>query len=800
MIGMDFGTTNSGISVYDGKQLQFIPIDRADNSSSIARTALYLTNDRQVYIGRHAIDTYFAQNLNRPVKMGRVWVGEITLTFAELPSFVRDVYVDKDLYAPGRLFLSFKMALPLSNYVGTVVGSHFYFVEDIVALYLYIARQRAESHLKRDINRIVLGRPVRYSFNPDEDKLARERMLKAAFRAGFDEVAFQYEPIAAAYHYEQTLERPQNVLIFDFGGGTLDISIVRVGDPKQRAVLANGGVPIAGDVFDQKLVRAKLPRHFGEGTNYKRDGKLMPVPNSFYEAFSNWQEMLALQRPETLESMERIEKTAERPSQIRALRSLISTSYGLKMFDVVEGVKRQLSTSLRSTIKLQGEDFSVYENVTRTEFEGIIRSEIRTIDAFLDEMLAQSGLRADQIDVVIRTGGSSLIPAFVDMLERRFGADKVRSLDAFSSVTSGLGIIAHQLERGEIDMPIYRSTDTAYAANAESDRGWVGGTVPAVDFDTMKKFITLVESTADETRTVGLVAQAHDKRVIASVHASETFALTEDGKPKTKLSPARLDLGDAPLERVINVHAEQKLLLCTTDYRLMVKSARQLAALREAGLELAEAEGFKTDVFGDEVISGIAPLDDLSGDLMLISTSGYFKTFGAALVERLEQPVPYQTERLKGDPLAILPLQARDERCDVVLFTATGRALRLTGDDLAQANSRLMKVAPDDRLIAALNVKRGQTLLLAAPDGAVAGLKAGDIAAGANSSGTKVFAKKALQSVLAKPANGTLWAMTSTRVTPVNTDTLATSAALPAKPSLKVKLSKDETLISLIAL
>ncbi|MBZ0289405.1 MAG: Hsp70 family protein, partial [Anaerolineae bacterium] len=214
IVGMDFGTTNSGMAVYDGENLRLIPLELANRNPYIARTALYITNDRQVYIGRQAIDTYYEQNLNRPVKIEKVIVGEITLDFADLPSFKKYVYVEKDVLAPGRLFLSFKTGLKSLNYIGTVIGAQFYFLEDIVAMYLYIAKQRAEQFLKRDVRQIVLGRPVHYSMDAQEDQIARERMLNAAFRAGFEEVCFQYEPVAAAYHYETTIQSEQTVLIF----------------------------------------------------------------------------------------------------------------------------------------------------------------------------------------------------------------------------------------------------------------------------------------------------------------------------------------------------------------------------------------------------------------------------------------------------------------------------------------------------------------------------------------------------------------------------------------------------------
>ncbi|MCC6803878.1 MAG: Hsp70 family protein, partial [Anaerolineae bacterium] len=573
IIGMDFGTTNSGIATYDGTRLRVIPID---GSNSIARTALYITNDRQFYIGREAIDTYFAQNLNRPVNISRVRVGEITLTFAEIGTFVRDVYIDKDVLSPGRLFVSFKTALSTLDYLGTVVGSNFYFLEDIIALYLYIARQRAEAALQTEIRQIALGRPVRFAFKPEDDALARERLLKAAFRAGYEEVYLQYEPIAAAYHYESTIDHEETILVFDFGGGTLDISVLRIGNPKTRAVLATGGVPIAGDVFDSKLARARLPKHFGEGSYYRSAGKRLPVPSSFYEPFANWQEMLTLQRPDLFHQIELIERTAQRPQQIRALLSLISSSYGLKMFDIVEGAKRQLSQTDRAAIHLQGEGFDVREPITRGEFEAIIGPETRLIEDYLDNLLRDAGIRIEDIDVVIRTGGSSQIPAFVQMLEARFGRERVRSVETFSSVTSGLGIIAHRIERGEIDAKVFRRSDFADSEQADTSTA-------SVDFEVLKKFVALTEDRAARAETVGTVALS-DGTVSASLKAPDEAGIR------------------AP--HIIAAAADDPILIMTSEYRFLLKTTQQLATLDSLGLSLADAESFHADEFGAEHVTG----------------------------------------------------------------------------------------------------------------------------------------------------------------------------------------------------
>ncbi|MDX1996059.1 MAG: Hsp70 family protein [bacterium] len=766
IIGMDFGTTNSGLAYYDGQRLELIPINKT--GGAIDRTALYITNDRQVYTGRGAIDTYYAQNLNRPVNIQQVRVGEITLTFAELPSFVRDVYVDQDLFSPGRLFLSFKTALSSLNYVGTVVGSHFYFLEDIIALYIYIAKQQAERHLQTEIKRIVLGRPVRFHFDAEADRLAKERLLKAAFRAGYEEVYLQYEPLACAYHYESTIEREQTVLIFDFGGGTLDISILRVGNPKTRAVLANGGVPIAGDIFDQKLVRAKLPRHFGEGTSYRSGHTLLPVPSSFYEAFSNWQEMLTLQRPDFFEEIKRIEQAAQKPTLIRALRSLVSSSYGLKMYDVVEGVKRELSNATNAMIKLDGPEFHVREIATRNEFERIIRQEIRTIETYLDDLIQQAGLKPDAIDMVIRTGGSSQIPAFVKMLEARFGAAKVRSLEVFSSVTSGLGLIAHQVEQGTVDLQGYRAAD--FVLEDRIQNGNKSG-VPAVDFDVMKKFIALTE-TESAQQTAALVGLTHDGQVASSLEPEAEHALSS-------------------VARVITTPSEDRVLLLTSEYRLLLKTPRQLTRLSALGLELADAEGFQTDIFGDEHVSGIAPWEPLKQvrKLMLLSTSGYFKIFLDTLVARVEQPVPYQVARIKGNPLTML-----EARGEIFAFSAAGRVVRIQVEDLDQTDGRLFATGTTDSLIAAFALSTPTDFLVANAEGYVTHLTASEIpmASSLNTNGAKVFTRRSLQSTLPWREGETVHIVSNQRILPLDLDRLHTQ-----KPQ---KLAKGETLVGMVNL
>jgi len=157
------------------------------------------------------------------------------------------------------------------------------------------------------------------------------------------------------------------------------------------------------------------------------------------------------------------------PEQVRALSSIIANNYGLMMFEQVERAKIDLSSRTEAVIRLQGQDLDIEEPLQRGEFEQIIGGEARKIAACLDEALARAQLRHDQIDAVVRTGGSSQIPIFQRMLRARFGAEKIRPLDEFTSVTAGLAIAGRQIAEGSLQLPSY---------SAEILRG--GRSLPAV--------------------------------------------------------------------------------------------------------------------------------------------------------------------------------------------------------------------------------------------------------------------------------------------------------------------------------
>ena len=445
-VGIDFGTTNSGVGLYDGEELRILPVDQAGADAGVIRTLLYLTRDGQTYAGQSAIDVYYEQNIGRARRMVQEVVGEILVVAAEIPPHLRSVHVMVDELNPGRLFQSLKSGLKEASFTGTKVFGQTYTLEELIALYLGELRQRVRNITGQEITSAVLGRPVNFGADASLNTLAEGRLRTAAELAGFDDIVFELEPVAAALAYERTVRRPQNILVFDFGGGTLDLTVMRIGG-QEREVLATGGVNIAGDVFDREIIRYRLLDHFGRGTRLGERG--LPFPVHLTEALAHWQEIPTLSTPRTLRLLDEAQRTGNHPSRVRALESLVVNNFGFAMFDAVEQAKQELSDAYSTVLRLWAKDIDLWQLLTRAQFESVIAQHRRAIAARVQDTMERSGLGPDEIDAVVRTGGSSQIPCFISLLAEHFGAEKLRLENTFSGVTAGLAIRAWELDNAQ---------------------------------------------------------------------------------------------------------------------------------------------------------------------------------------------------------------------------------------------------------------------------------------------------------------------------------------------------------------
>ncbi len=756
IIGMDFGTTNSGMAVYDGRAVEVLALDPAAPNPRVARTALYITNEQAITIGRAAIDRYYEHNLNRPVKMQRIWVGEIEV-MADKVYYVTDVYTWADALSPGRLFLSIKTGLRDVNYPGTVIGQFYYSLETLIALYLSVTKARAERLLGQEIRQVVLGRPVHFAADDAADRLAEARLLHAAFDAGYETVYLQYEPVAAAYGYALELTRPENALIFDFGGGTLDITVMRLGEGRPR-VLATGGIPVAGDVFDQKLVRAKLPRHFGEGSLYGPRHKALSTPQWIYDSFADWQAILQLNSAQNRQILREMAQTAQRKHQIEALLALVGSNYGLKMFDVVETAKRALSEKRGAEIYLDGPGFSVREFVTRLEFENIIRAETRAIEHHLEETVRRSGLRPEQIDSVIRTGGSALIPAFYEMLGRHFGVAKVRSIDAFSSVTAGLGVIAHDVERGEVALPAHTRADFAGLPEATGGRL----KVRPVNLELMQRRIVLEEQGSKGAGKQGSALVFLGEAVSAgeSTRAELLAVLEETTNDERRTAneeplPPALPLAPGPWpltpSSALRLPPDNQLLLITTRYRFLLTTARQLSDLHGIGQSVENLYRLASREAVCAVVNWTAARE--AERLLLVTSTGFARAYPLeTLRPSIEAPTPFQFD--SPLPGVVVLAQGVARRQDVVIVTERGRGLRWPLARLPLVGAQAINCGQEaafDRVAAARAVEPDGEMVLLLADGYGRRLRAAAVAEApkANAHGKALVARRAAAVALA---------------------------------------------------
>jgi hypothetical chaperone protein len=357
-----------------------------------------------------------------------------------------------DAEEKGRLIQSLKSYLPSRSLTGTGIFGRQYKFEDLVGRILSDLREHAERQFGRPIRHAMVGRPVRFvgAETEEDDAFAVERLRAAFTRAGFESVDLELEPVAAAYSYQSTLDHDELILIGDFGGGTSDFSLLRVGPGVRRGsspqeVLGNSGVRLAGDSFDARLVRKLVSPALGSDSYARSMNKILPaVPAWIYANLERWHYLSFLRTHEVTEILRSARLRALEPEKIKALTSLIEEDLGYQLHRAVQRVKFELSHAESAEFHFRDGSMELQIPVTRVEFEGWIAEELRSIEGSIDSLLETSGVRPRDIDRVFLTGGSSFVPAVRRIFVQRFGEERIRGGNEFTSVAHGLALRAQE--------------------------------------------------------------------------------------------------------------------------------------------------------------------------------------------------------------------------------------------------------------------------------------------------------------------------------------------------------------------
>ena len=350
----------------------------------------------------------------------------------------------------GRLIQSLKSYLTSRSLTSTEVFGCRYTIEDLIARILIDLREHAERHFGMPIRSAMVGRPVRFvGAETDADNRYAVSRLKKAFQKGYESVDFEMEPVAAAYHYESTLDHDELILIGDFGGGTSDFSLLHVGPGVRKRgrtpkdILGNSGVGLAGDAFDARIVRNLVSPRLGAGSSARSLHKVLPaVPNWVYFKLERWHHLSLLRTGSVMTMLKSSRAQALEPEKIEALIHLIEEDLGYQLHRAVQRVKCELSSAQRAEFHFVDGSLEIRATVTRREFEDWIADEIGSIERCVDSLLRTAAVSPRAVDRVFLTGGSSFVPAVRRIFEARFGAGRVRSGDEFTSVARGLALRA----------------------------------------------------------------------------------------------------------------------------------------------------------------------------------------------------------------------------------------------------------------------------------------------------------------------------------------------------------------------
>jgi hypothetical chaperone protein len=423
-VGFDFGTTNSSVALLNADaEVRFASFLSLGTQVESFRSVLYL---EQLRTGTGPRKTHV---LSGPAAIERYLQAE----------------------EKGRLVQSLKSHLSSRSLTGTEVFGRRYKLEDLIARMIGDLRKHAAAQFDRPIRYAMVGRPVRFvgAETAEDDDFAVSRLREAFASAGFERVDFEMEPVAAACAYEATLDHDELILIGDFGGGTSDFSLLRVGPGVRRRgrapqdLIGNSGVGLAGDAFDARIVRKLVSPALGSNSEARSLNKLLPaVPAWIYSNLERWHYLSFLRTNSVREILKSARIRALEPEKIQALITLIDEDLGYQLHQAVQQVKFELSHSHSAEFRFRESGMDLRIPVTRLEFESWIENELQAIEDSIDKLLKASGIHPRAVDRVFLTGGSSFVPAVRRIFESRFGQDRIRNGNEFTSVAHGLALRA----------------------------------------------------------------------------------------------------------------------------------------------------------------------------------------------------------------------------------------------------------------------------------------------------------------------------------------------------------------------
>lgn len=404
--GIDFGTTNSAVSIVKPNHIpQLVPVE-GDNVTM--PTAIFFEEETwKTSYGSEAVENYVNGT-------------------------------------KGRFMRSMKRILG-SNLmgVGTRINEKPVKFEFILSKYLKNIKNKADTFAGQEIENVVMGRPVHFRDDDSRgDARAQDELRAIAQAVGYKNIEFQYEPIAAAFAHEASIPNETLACIVDIGGGTSDISVIKLGKKLQHKldreddILASTGVRIGGNDFDKNLSIKTFMPEFGMGTTYGE--RSLTVPNHLYFSLSEWSSINGEYNYKNLNFVKKILAQSNDKERYGRLYELLDRQIAHSLLATVEATKMYLTEKEASnvTLKFMKEPFSVRAN--RADFESAMSQNINNISRSVHECVNQAQVKPEDIKMLILTGGSTEIPHVQKVMKSYFPNAELSQENKMSSVGLGL--------------------------------------------------------------------------------------------------------------------------------------------------------------------------------------------------------------------------------------------------------------------------------------------------------------------------------------------------------------------------
>ncbi|MES2298174.1 MAG: Hsp70 family protein [Pseudomonadota bacterium] len=406
--GVDFGTSNSTVGWARPGQLPLLALEQG--KPTLPSVVFFNADDEQVSFGRAALEAYLAGYEGRLMR--------------SLKSLLGTSLMDGQTEVAGRA-LPFRMLL--AHFIGEL-------------------KHRAEGEAQRQFSAAVFGRPV-FFIDDDAraDRLAEETLAGVARAVGFKDVAFQYEPIAAAFDYESQIGGEELVLIADIGGGTSDFSLVRLaperaGRAERRDdILATGGVHIGGTDFDKYLSLACVMPMLGYGSALQNGTE---IPSSYYFNLATWHTINLAYTKKIWAQLADVCRDAREPDKLARLQGLIEARAGHWLALQVEQAKITLSDAPRAQLALERLAPPQELTVAGADFELAIDHLVGSVEQTVRKLLADAGVAAARVDTVFFTGGSSGVRVLRERIAAVVPQARQVEGDLFGSIGAGLALDA----------------------------------------------------------------------------------------------------------------------------------------------------------------------------------------------------------------------------------------------------------------------------------------------------------------------------------------------------------------------